>query len=83
LEITVKLYLVCVIPPPAQDYAITTPSDINGQFLAGDSIQYSCNGNLVPDDAATSTCSDGEANLATWSFASIADLPVCSKYLSF
>jgi len=76
-----KLYLVCDIPPPAQDYATTIPPNISGQFLAGDSIQYSCNGNLVPDDAATNTCSEGGANLAAWSFASIADLPVCSKYI--
>ena len=42
-------YLVCVNPPTAPTFSQTTPTDISGQFLAGDTIAYSCDGDLTPD----------------------------------
>jgi len=78
-----RLILVCKSPPAAHLHSTTTPSDITGQFLAGDTIVYSCNGDLIPDAPTTLTCTDHAdqgTNLAIWlPDLSLAPIPECSK----
>ena len=71
-------YLVCVDPPAAPAYSETTPMDISGQFLAGDKIAYSCEGDLSPDEPTTIICEDMGPPMAVWSASQI---PVCSKLI--
>ena len=54
------------------------PNGIIGQFLAGDEIVYSCNGDLIPDEPTTITCQDMGPPMAVWSTAL---LPNCSKLI--
>ena len=72
-------YLVCVNPPTAPAFSQTTPTDINGQFLDGDTIAYSCDGDLTPDELTTITCNDNGPPRAVWSTTIIPD---CSKLLT-
>jgi len=59
---------------------MTTPADIDSQFLAGDTIEYSCNGDLIPDAATTLTCIDNGPTEAVWDRDVVANpLPMCSK----
>ena len=58
---------------------VTIPADISGLFLAGDEIQYSCQGNLLPDEPDISTCTDLGFPLASWSIIDLSQLSVCSK----
>jgi len=69
--------LVCSTPPLADPNSATNPADITGQFLAGDAIDYQCNGALIPAAATTATCMDMGANPAVWMPATVPD---CSKY---
>jgi len=58
---------------------MTIPSELTGQFLAGDTIDYSCNGALIPSDPTTLTCTH-EAPLAKWlPDTESTALPICSK----
>ena len=65
-------------PPTAPAYSQTNPTDISGQFLAGDEIGYSCNGDLIPDESTTITCQDLGPPMAVWSTTL---LPNCSKLI--
>ena len=67
------LYVVCLGPPTAPEYSQTTPTDISGQFLAGDTIEYSCNGDLTPDESTTITCEDSGLEMAVWSESQISN----------
>ena len=69
-------YLVCVDPPTQPAYSQTTPMDISGQFLAGDSIEYSCDGDLTLDELTIVMCEDNGPPRAVWSTTM---LPDCSK----
>ena len=72
--------LVCEQPVAAQANAVTVPANaLTAQFLAGDSFDYSCNGNLVPATGQTNTCTDNGPPMATWSVAATAVLTECSK----
>jgi len=73
------LYLVCATPPDAQDNAVTIPADITGQFVVGDQIVYSCNGDLAPNTGTVNTCLDNGPPLATWQFPMMSGLPTCRK----
>jgi len=72
-------YLVCETPPDAQDNAVTFPAVITGQFLVGDQIVYSCNGDLIPDTGTVNTCLDNGPLLSTWQISMTNGLPECSK----
>jgi len=75
----INLFSVCETPPAAQANAVTIPSNLTGQFLAGDTIDYSCNGALIPSDPTTLTCID-DAPLAKWlPDTETMPLPDCSK----
>ena len=63
-------------PPTAPAYSQTTPPDISGQFLAGDEIEYSCNGDLSPGEPTAITCQDMGPPRAVWSTTLV---PNCSK----
>jgi len=59
---------------------VTIPSAITGQFLSGDTIDYSCNGDLIPDAPTTLTCMD-TGIMAEWlPDVTTTPLPTCSKY---
>ena len=74
----VLCYVVCVDPPTAPAYSQTTPTDISGQFLAVDTIEYSCDGDLSPDESTTITCEDMGPPMAVWCRTLISD---CSKLI--
>ena len=72
------MFIVCVNRPDAPAYSQTTPMDISGQFLVGDEIVYSCDGDLTPDEPTTITCEDLGPPMAVWSTTLIPD---CSKLI--
>ena len=65
-------------PPTPPANSQTTPTDISGQFLAGDEIAYSCDGNLSPGESTTITCVDNGVTIAVWS---ASEIPKCSKLI--
>jgi len=72
------LFIVCETPPSAQAYA--NPTYISGQFLTGDTIDYECNGDLIPNDPVTLTCTDIGGNYSVWlPDVATTPLPTCSK----
>jgi len=79
----IKLFcLVCETPPTRQVFSSLSATDLSGQFLAGDTLDYDCNGALVPDNpaAVTRTCTDPGAGMAMWMPTTAATpLPTCSK----
>jgi len=52
----------CEDPPTPLSYTLTNPPYYSGQFVIGDTIEYSCNGYLIPNITTTLTCSDN----GTW-----------------
>jgi len=60
---------------------VTNPADaLVRQYVVGDSFEYSCNGDLVPNNPVINMCTDAGGAMATWSVAATEDLPDCSKY---
>ena len=70
-------------PPTAPAYSKTTPTDISGQFLAGDEIVYSCNGDLSPDEPTTITCVDNDLAMAAWVASQVPPLAAALKLFNF
>ena len=61
-----------------------TATDVSRQFLAGDTLNYGCNGALVPELplATLRTCVDPGSTEAVWVPDEVATpLPICCKYI--
>ena len=73
--------LVCEDPPSADRFSMTNPVDITVQFLATQTIEYSCNGDLLPANSIIRTCidKDNEASMAVWW--PNEPIPQCGKYI--
>ena len=71
------LLLVCETPVAPQANAVTIPANaLTAQFLAGDTFEYSYNGDLIPADGIINACTDTGAAMAMWS---VTVAPTCSK----
>jgi len=80
MHLIATFILVCDTPPNPDPNSMTTPTDITGVFLAGDTIEYSCNGDLIPDAPVILTCTDIGQALAVWFTTTI--FSNCSKYIT-
>ena len=67
-----------MVPPTAPANSQTIPTDISGQFLAGDEIAYSCDGDFSPGEPTIITCQDMGPPRAVWSTTLV---PNCRKLI--